>query len=941
MSGRAAFSNGGPPHPEALLVDRERERERLSALLRESAAGRGAALVVLGAPGIGKTALLENLMRQAAGHVVLSARGVEAEAQLAYAGLAQLLAPVLELRVTLPTPRRAALESALGLSAPRPGDRFATYAAALGLLAEAADRRPVLVAVDDAHWLDAASLEALRFCARRIDADRIALVLCEREAASDALDATGLPELRLSGLDVEATAHLLERRAAVPVAERVATTLHRATAGNPLALVELLRLLDDAQLQGTRPLPDLLPVGPAIRRAYGSQIARLPPATQTALLLAAADESGELETLLRALRLRGLDPSALAPAESAGLLVLREARVEFRHPLLRAAAYQVATAPARRDAHAALADALLPPSRGRARRAWHLAAAALEPDESIAAELEAGAVDVAQRAAPEAAARALEAAARLSPDTELRAQRWLAAARSYHLAGAASHALRLLDEALGATEDPLARADVQHTRAQVLGLRGVAPHTRALLITEARRVAPVDRQRAATMLLEAATMSVLLGEPRESLRLAEEAFAMAERVEGPLGRMAALVLGNARILCGDAASGYPLVRRARPLLHSSEPSVFGFVATAIIQAELWVGHHRDALRMHTELVRRIRAEGAVSVLPFALQLLGFAHFACGEWQSARAVATESTELAATVGQPALGCMPRVVLGLVAGLQGEIGTARAQLDQARDVGEAFGLASTRTMAGWAEGEVALGAGAYDEAIAVLEPTAEVSLGAGLQEPGVAPWAQDLAEAYLRAGRVRDAEATLEILEAQAERTGRRLAHAGAARCRGMLAGEEEFAAHFVRALRWHDGVASPFERARTELCYGERLRRARRRSDAREPLRRALAAFEALGAEPWAGRARRELAATGERARKREPSTAARLTPQELQVAQLVAEGATNKEAASALFVTPKTIESHLNHVYRKLGIRSRVELPRMLAGLAAAPEADG
>jgi DNA-binding CsgD family transcriptional regulator len=932
--GRAAASVGGRiPLGEWKLVDRERERARLDSLLAESADGRGGALVILGDPGVGKTALLEDLLQRAGDRLILSARGFEAESQLAYAGLAQLLAPVLELRATLPAPRRAALESALGLGPPCPGDRFATYAAALGLLAEAAERMPAVVAVDDAHWLDASSLEALRFCARRIAADRIAIVLCGREPILDGSGATGLPELRLAGLDARATARLLEERVRVSVAPHVVATLHGATAGNPLALVELLNLLDDAQLQGTLPLPDLLPVGPAMRRTFGSQLARLPRATRQALLLAAADDSGELETLLRALRVRGLDPASLEPAEDAGLIALGDARVAFRHPLIRAVAYQSSSAPARRAAHAAVAEALRLAVHGRARRAWHLAAAALEPDERVAAELEAAADDASQRAAPEAAGDALEAAARLSPERERRVQRWLGAARAYHLAGAASPALRLLDQALGATEDPVARAEIQHTRAQVIGLRGAGADTCALLIGEARRVESVSRERAAAMLLEAATMSVLLGEPRESARLAQDAFAMAEETGGQLARIAGLVLGNAQILCGDAVTGYPLVAQARPLLHSSEPSVSGFVATSIIQAELWTGHYAEALRMHAELVRRIRAEGAITALPFALQLLGFAHLVCGEWRAAQAVCLESAELAATVGQPALGCMPLVVLGLAAGLQGDGATARAQLARARAIGEEFGLASTRTMAGWAEGEVELGVGAYDDAIAVLEPTAAGSLGAGLEEPGVAWWAQDLAEAYIRVGRDRDAVATLEILEAQAKRTGRSLAHAGAARCRGMLADDEDFAVHFERALGWHDGMAFPFERARTELCFGERLRRSRRRCEARDPLRRALAGFQALGAEPWAERARRELAATGERARKREPSTAARLTPQELQVAQLVAGGATNKEAASALFVTPKTIESHLNSVYRKLGIRSRVELPRVLADL--------
>jgi DNA-binding CsgD family transcriptional regulator len=273
----------------------------------------------------------------------------------------------------------------------------------------------------------------------------------------------------------------------------------------------------------------------------------------------------------------------------------------------------------------------------------------------------------------------------------------------------------------------------------------------------------------------------------------------------------------------------------------------------------------------------------------------------------------------------------VVIALIAGAQGRLREARERIAFASSVIDR-GVESMITMSTWARGQVELAAGNYDEVIATLEPAGRFNLERGLEEPGVAPWAQDLAEAYLRAGRVNEATATLEVLEEQAQRTGRPLAHAAAERCRGLLAGDDEVEAHFRRALNWHDRAACPFERARTELCFGERLRRARRRSDAREPLRRALAGFEALAATPWIDRTSAELRATGERARRRTPETADRLTPQELQVAQLIAQGATNREAAAALFVTPKTIETHLGHVYRKLGVRSRVELARQ--GLA-------
>jgi DNA-binding CsgD family transcriptional regulator len=317
-------------------------------------------------------------------------------------------------------------------------------------------------------------------------------------------------------------------------------------------------------------------------------------------------------------------------------------------------------------------------------------------------------------------------------------------------------------------------------------------------------------------------------------------------------------------------------------------------------------------------------------MPYALTTLAFAQFHCGEWRLAESAATEALDLADAIGQPAMASLSPVVLALVQGGRGELTRARALLDETLDVAGRLGIASARTTSGWARGLVELGAGAYDEAIGVLEPTGRFSLARGLEEPSIAAWAQDLAEAYIHRGQVAEAERVLALLEGQAHRTGRRLAHAAVERCRGLLAPDHEIDGRFAAALRWHEGVLSPFEHGRTELCLGERLRRARRRMDAREPLQRALAAFEQIGAEVWAERARRELRATGERARRRVPEAADLLTPQELQVALQVVAGASNREAAAALFLSPKTIESHLNSVYRKLGIRSRTELVRRL-----------
>jgi DNA-binding CsgD family transcriptional regulator len=910
-----------------VLVGRSTERTRIERLLAAARTGRSDALLVRGEPGVGKTALLRFAGDCAEDMSVLEVQGVQAEFEPPYAGLSQLLAPVLDHLDRLVTPQRDALRAALGLEARQLADRFAAYAATLSLVAIAAEERPLLAVVDDAHWLDTASAEALAFMARRLGEDGVALLLASREDAGPALEAAPLDPITLRGLNAADAVALLDRIAPGSVERSVAERLGRATYGNPLALSELVRLLSPAQLEGRELLPEPLPIGPDIERAFGARVAAMGEETQGALLTAAADESGALETLARALRLRGSGLAALASAEAGGIVVAAEGRLRFAHPLLRSAAYHRASAPERRYAHAALAAALDGVTGAAVQRAWHLARARLEPDEGVARELDAVAEDARRRGAPAAAGRALEAAARLSPEPRPRIRRLLEAARGHHSAGSSARALGLLQESLAANDDPVVRADIQLLRAQVDALRRPPAETRALLVAEAERVEPHDRARAVIMLAEAAMTSQMLGQPREMERLAERGFDLAVDVEGGPALIAALVLGIARILRGDAATGYPLLVRARPLVEGSERAVLGLAATELLFGELYVGNYEEGGRLLGDLVARIREQGALTALPYALAGLAFAEYFLGHWRAAYALATESQTLADQVGQLPISALSGVVAALIAGAQGRLGEAREQIQPASTVIDG-GVETMIAMFAWARAEIEFGVGNYDEAIATLEPAGRFNLERGLEEPGLAPWAQELAEAYVRVGRVREAEATLEVLERQAERTGRELAHAAAERCRGLLAGDEDVEAHFRRALAWHERVPCPFERARTELCFGERLRRANRRSDARQPLRRALAGFEALAATPWIDRTVAELRATGERVRRRTPAPADRLTPQELQVAQLIVQGATNREAAAALFVTPKTIETHLAHVYRKLGVRSRVELAR-------------
>ncbi|MET0685759.1 MAG: AAA family ATPase [Solirubrobacteraceae bacterium] len=912
-----------------MLVGRGAECARIAERLNAAHRRESGALLLLGAPGMGKSALLRFAREQAGGMTVLESAGVESEAELPYAGLSQLLAPVRDRQGTLIPRQREALTLALSGEGGAGVDRYAVYSATLALLAEVAEDAPVVGLVDDAHWLDRASAEAVNFVARRLHHEGVALIGAARRRQAPPLPAHDIEIVRLEPLDPAEAQRLLAQEAGVEVAAAVAEQLYRQTGGVPLALVELAGSLTPAQLANREPLPDPLPAGADIERAYGARIAALPDDAQRALLIAAANDGPDLQPVAGALASRGLALQDLLPAEKAGLIRIKPGRVEFVHPLLRAAAYGRRPPPERRDAPAALAGALQGSPVDRLRRTWHLAAAASAPDEQLARELEAVAGDAVRRAAPVAAGRGLEAAARVTPDAAQRARRLLAAARMQHVAGDEETAERLLDELAAADVEETLRADAEHLRAQVAALRTGPRNALTRLLDAAAAIEPVDPARAAAMYVDAALSNVMLGEPRASLAHAERAHELTGD-RGPEGLLAALVLGLARILCGDAAQAGELIARAAPLARSSDPLLFGVGGGILLNAQMWTGQHAEARSSALEQVRRLRADGAIGGLPYGLTILAFTQFQCGEWRLAEATAGEALELGDTVGQPALASLAPVVLALVRGGRGELAEARAMLDGTLDVAERLGIGSTRTTSGWARGLLELGAGDYDEAIAVLEPTGRFSLGRGLAEPGIAAWAQDLAEAYIRRGQAEEAERTLAVLAGQAERTGRRLAHAAVARCRGLLDGDDLLDAHFAAALGWHEGVACPFERARTELCLGERLRRARRRMDAREPLQRALDAFEQIGAEVWAERARRELRATGERARRRVPEAADLLTPQELQVALQVAAGSSNREAAAALFVSPKTIESHLNSVYRKLGIRSRTELVRRL-----------
>jgi DNA-binding CsgD family transcriptional regulator len=914
-----------------MLFGRSRECEQLDRLIDHSRAGKSGAVLLRGEAGIGKSALCAYATERAGDMTVLAARGAPTESELAFSGLADVLRPVLSLRGELPEPQAAALGSALAIDEPLDAGHFTIYAATLGLLAAAAANAPVLVVVDEAQWLDASSLEALLFATRRFDADGVAVIFAVRDGPPTLFDRAELPELLLAPLDHEAALELLRSCAKTPVAPEVAEALLRAAGGNPLVLTELPSLLSPDQLSGGVALDDELPSPLTVQRAFLRQVASLPKDTQKALLVVAASGSRDLEVILRALEALGIDPHSLEPAERAAVVSARDGGLEFRHPLFRSAVYEAASELARRETHHALAGSGVPTQEVE-RRAWHLAAAAPASDAAAAKALDTAALAARGRGGHAEASSAFERAAELGSEGAERARRLREAAADAWLVGRADHARNLLATALDTTDEPRLRARIQHRLAAIEIWHGSPIAAYSLLVEEASKVEELDPARAARMLTDAAWASFMAAEVSSGLALAERACELGARTGGIAETLAKAVLGIALTLEGETERAIAMFGDYLTLVESTESAPASGLYQPLRpdgQLLMWFEHYDHAREVLTRTIDGARAGGALAALPYALSVSADLDFRTGNWASAYASATEAVRVAHETHQVAtlafsLGCLARLEAA-----QGREEDCRSHSEQAHAIA-ASGVGAVTALASSSLGMLELGAGRLEQALEELEPLARRTADHGLREPGVIPWTPDLIETYVRLGHKDDAERTLADFERIARKTNRLWALAAAARCRGLIAADDAFEAEFQRAFKLHEKTPTPFERARTNLCYGERLRRAGRRSDARDPLRSAVEAFERLGAAPWGDRARAELAATGTTARPRDPYAPDRLTPQELQVAVLVARGATNKEAGAALFLSPKTIETHLGRVYRKLGVRSRTELAHLL-----------
>jgi DNA-binding CsgD family transcriptional regulator len=930
-SGRAASTRLAPEYDPVVLYGRDAEREVLGALLEGVRASKGGVLVLRGDPGVGKSALLADLVARAGEMQVVRSTGVESESELAFAGVHQLVWPLLEKLDEIPAPQAGALRGALGLDAPAGEDRFLIGVAVLSLLAVAADVSPLLCLVDDAHWLDEASEDALTFAARRLHAEPIAMIFAAREGERRNFEGAGLPELHVSGLDPAAAGALLADRAGVLLSHEVREQLVASANGNPLALLELPAALSEDQLAGRAPLRERVPVTHTIEAVFLRQARELPPAAQQMILLAAADDTTDAAVVLRAATMLGLDAGDLDTVERTGLLRVAEGEIRFRHPLVRSAVYEGATFGERQLVHRALADAL-EEERFADRRVWHRAAATLGPDDELADELDRSAAAAFRRGGHVAAAAALERAAAFTGEEGERARRLAAAAAAAWLGGRVESALALIESAGRLASDPATRGDLEHLRAQIELQRGSPARAHEILMAAAAEIVSSDPARAGAMLVQAGEAANYAGDLPGEI----EAGRAAGRLRAEFGLQqleVTMMAGVAKLLEGEVGEAASVLAEAISQVESSQnPRRFSWAGSS----SYYLGDIAAARTFFDRFVEDARAQGAISLLAVALALRAYGEVVEGRFASAVVSASEGFRLASETGQQNTAAFHQAILAWAAARFGKEEDCRAGVAEVFGVARERGLGIHTGIGLLALGELELASGRPSESLSHLEAIWEAGPGSGsvsVKLIGV----PDLVEAASRVGTLERAHEAFSFYENWVTSTGSRFELPVLCRCRGLLSPDSSAGDHFREALRLHAHGERPFERARTELVYGEMLRRGRHPKEAREHLRIALELFEQLGATAWTERARTELRGSGETARKRDPSTVDQLTPQELQIARIVAGGASNKEAAAQLFLSPRTIEFHLRHVFAKLGITSRAQL----AGLPLRSERPG
>jgi DNA-binding CsgD family transcriptional regulator len=910
-----------------VLQDRHSECEVLDRLLEAVRRGESRVLVVRGEPGVGKSALLEYVVTQASGCRVARAAYVESEMELAFAGLQQLCAPLLNRVDQLPGPQRDALGTAFGLRAGNSPDRFLVGLAVLSLFSDRAEEQPLICVVDDAQWLDRASVQTLVFVARRLLAESVGLIFAVRELEEEQ-ELAGLTELVVEGLNDDDARALLDSAIHGRLDEEVRERFIAETRGNPLALLELPREWAPTRVAGGFGLPDSTPLVSRIEQSFLRRLHSLPRDTQRFLQTAAAEPVGDLTLLLRAVERLGIGAEAAAPAEAAGLVEL-DARVRFRHPLVRSAIYSAASPQERRDVHRALAGAT-DPGVDPDRRAWHRAHAALGPDEAVASELERSAGRAQARGGFAGAAAFLERATKLTPDPARRGARALAAAQAKFDAAAPDSALALLAAAEIAPLDELQHARVDVLRAQIEFARGRSQPASALLLAAAKRLEPLDAELARVTYLEAFGAALFAGRlsgpvgVRQVADAARTAARAGSSMQPP--RPLDLLLDG---LVTRFTEGYPAgvapLRRALGTLQALLRE-HGLVGREVrfawgVSPELWDDDAWHELASRGVAIARDR--GALTALPIGLTYHASLLIFSGRLKTAAMLLEEADAIAAATGNAHFD----YASPLLAAVRGHETDASAVIEAAVQHATARGEGRAIPHAEHAAAVLYNGLGRYQGALAAAQRACEY------EDLGVFGWALvELIEAGARTGNREAAAAALEQL---AERTGASATDWGLgmeARSRALLADTQTAEPLYHEAIERLTRSRISLHLARAHLLYGEWLRRERRRTDARHQLRTAHQMLLTMGAEGFAERTERELLATGESARKRTGETSRQLTPQETQIAQLARDGFSNPEIGAQLFISPRTVQYHLHMIFTKLGIGSRMELNRVLPG---------
>ena len=918
-----------------MLNGRAAEQAAIDRLLAAARAGTSGVLVLRGDAGIGKTALLDYAAATAGGFQVVRGTGIESETELPFAGLHLLLRPALDRIGALVVPQRQALKRAFGLapglpgepgdvagSSPRGGiDRLLIGMAVLSLLSELAGEGPLLCLVDDAHWLDGSSAAALAFAARRLGEDGIALIMAARDGEGR-FSAQGLPELRLAGLPPEAAAALLDAQPA-DLAAALRYRILAEAQGNPLALIELPTAAAPAAGD-----PGELALTGRLLAAFSGQAARLPDASRLLLLVAAADDVGEASLVLRAGEALGADAADLAPAERAGLIRQAGQSLAFRHPLIRAAVYQEAPLGQRLAVHRALADAMegREGSDDAGRRAWHRAAGAAEPDEQIAAGLDGAAEQAAERGGYAAAAAASARAAELSADPAARARRLTIAAEAAAESGDLTRARALAARAEPDAGDAMLRAGLLHVRALADFGEGSFRGAHRLLLEGADLLAGTSPALAARILVQAFHTAWYIGEP-ELADVAGLLTALRIPDGEPMQPVAAYLAATLGTLFGWRAEGVPaltdVVARAR---RAGADAPLDLVQ--VCGAGLIAGQDAQTYETAATLAAEARGQGRIGLLPTILFFLAEGELFHGRHRDALATAAEAVQVASDSGQWHWVSQVSGLLAYLAAAAGDEAQCHKLADEAMTAATAGNVAPGSPWGHWSLGLLDLGGGRVEAALGRLETLAE---GPTQHHVSVMRSAPDLVEAAVRIGEPDRAAKPLRRFEQWGARAGQSWIDALVLRCRALLAPDAEAESLYAAALEAHQREDRPFERARTQSLYGEWLRRARRKTDARTQLRAALEIFDRLGAEPWSGRAASELRATGVvMPQSPGPGALGQLTPQELQIVRLAAQGLSNRDIAAQLFLSPRTVGYHLYKAYPKLGVAARSELPGLI-----------